>query len=107
MEARTITVLTALGGQVSGKSVWSMNDSAGQSIARMVIDDIVGYAKIKADQHKVSFDVSISDGQHELLFTGTHDSEDIKCYMDGKPQEALESASDRFSEVCEFVGYEL
>ena len=107
MKARTITVTVALGGQISAKSVWNMNDSAGQSITRMVIDDIIGYAKIKADQHRVSFDVSISNGQHELLFTGTHDSEDIRCYMDGDPQKALEADCDRFLKVSKFVGYEL
>lgn len=99
-----ITVTVMLGGQVSAKTKWDTSDNAGLSIARMAIDDMVSYAEIKAERYNVNYRVSIRKGRHEMVLMDAPDGNTV-ALLDGKPTEPIQTGSDRFTIVSEFIGY--
>lgn len=106
MAKRTFTLRVGLGGQISNKIVWDARDTAGESIVRMMADDLIGYAQIKADECDCTFDVSIDDGNHELLFMGKPHSDRLQVKLDGEDTDKF-YGYDRFRTVAEFIGYEM
>lgn len=106
--ARELVVKIGLGGHISDTVRWEIKDSAGLSIARMAIDDFVSYARTKAEEHAVSYDVSVDDGEHELLLTGRAFEYDFDVYLDGKElSDWIERVNGRFDLIATFIGYNI
>lgn len=107
MERKTITVYVGLGGKVSLKTTLQPKDSVGKSIARMIADDLVGYAEVKAEALKASWDVLITDGSHDLHFMGSPVSKRITASIDSEKVKRCDLPHERFDIVAEFIGYDL
>lgn len=100
---KKIAVTIMLGGQVSVEAEWNTSDEAGASIARMAIDDMVGYADLKSDEYNVTYEVCIRKDGHELLLKCGSYVTDV--FVDGEQTESVCTVSDRFYVVSNFIGY--
>lgn len=106
--ARELVAKIGLNGHISTTVKWEVKDSNGLSIARMVIDDLAQYAKIKAEEYDTTYDVSVDDGEHELLIIGRAFEHEFDVYLDGeKVTDWKLRANGRFELIASFIGFNL
>ena len=102
------TIAVGVGGQMTNKIVMDVRNENGLAIARLTADEFLGFAQIRGEAENKPYKMSISDGEHELLFVGRVGEEGVEAFYDNEPTgKVIKTYVGRYDECAAFIGHEL
>ena len=88
---KSITARIYIGGDPISKVEYktSNGNKYGYRLARLTLDEFVGFAKRIAEDEAESWTVTYTDGEEELAFVGTDNLDKIDIEVDGELTETI------------------
>ena len=107
--SRAITARVTIGDEAVAKITYETNEKSeyGKRLARLVLDEYVGFVDIISEDEDDRWEVRFTDGDSEISFINTSDEEELLVDVDGEFVDAINyTASDRASVMWKWMAQE-
>lgn len=106
---KEITARVSIGDEAVAKITYETNEKSeyGKRLARLVLDEYVGYVDIIGEDEGSRWEVCFTSGDKEIAFISTSDEKEILVDIDGELVDAIEhTASDRATVMWKWMAQE-
>lgn len=101
MAKKTIVARTYIAGEPIGKFTYDTNENneLGKKMARLFLDELVGYVRAMRDDEKASWAITYTDGEEELTYRNGRTKDDIVIEIDGERSRQINAYTSERTQV--------
>lgn len=91
IKKKQITARMYIGGNPVSKAIYETgaDSTYGKKIARLVLDEFIGFVRLTARDDGASWIITFTDGESEIAFSSTDKEFDISVEVDGEQTDTI------------------